>query len=359
MVKLQLKNKGFKPNEKWQLLYVLTEVFQEEASRDKPLLDSEVVKLVQEKYGLAIERRTVAKYRAYLTGYFGFRFYTSKKGHYIQKAPREFDGGVQSLNVPYESIEAYKTPFSGDQLEERLTVILQALRNEKELLLRIDHYLTGRCPEVGERTKKAMKLEKVPPITIKPKTFIVTPLRLFRFGYPFYLFAYCGEEKRHFIFLVSSLTKIRLSKKKPLSPPLPFDFDAFIQKQDFILTGPVDEDETFKTERIDELYLIEGGPAATYRWEGDKPAFGFLPQMIEDVYPGQGCCWATYDPEERLSRKITKDDDEIDLYQTRTVQSHLLRIELFIDSKSMALMQKMERECRGDHLVFDTASDYY
>ena len=230
MINLSLRNRTFSENEKWPLLYVIPDIYLRESSFDTPLSDLDVVEIAKRDYGLRIERRTVAKYRLYLTEHFGFSFGTRNKGHFVSNRKTMLRKELHGDRLP-ELFSNYDVPELDETMSRKALAIEKSLRMKRELRIVIPYYLTV-------LSKLTLKVEDVHQVTTRRREFLVTPMRLFQFNRELYLIAYCPAERQHYIFLVRSALRMTCCKT-PTKPAPEFDLDKYMKGQEFIITGPI------------------------------------------------------------------------------------------------------------------------
>jgi hypothetical protein len=231
MVTLELKKAGFGKKEKWPLLYAFADIYLNVASRNQPLNDTQVVEVAKQRYGLVVERRTVRKYRDYLSSYFGLRLETKNKGHYASNPIV-----VERKRRPRRNtfLERFENFTADEEEKESITkkarTIVSAINAGRCLSLLIPHWIDG---EYGWD-----------PYPLGPKRLVVIPLRIFQYRHEYYLLAYVPEEKSHYVFLIRNVT-IKRSKapRQTEDSVLDFDLETYVKKQAFLFTGPVSESD--------------------------------------------------------------------------------------------------------------------
>lgn len=128
MIRLE-QQKPFPKNQEWPYLYAIAEIYQK-YSFDKyskeydlyaphPLKDTEVIQILDEKYGLKVHRNTISNYRLKLCEYFGFEFKIYKKGKYLVCRQAENDKMFLKIAIALTTLKT----FSGNEIREMLTFL--------------------------------------------------------------------------------------------------------------------------------------------------------------------------------------------------------------------------------------------
>ncbi len=283
MISLDLKNRSFAETDKWPLLYVIAEIFSEKASADNPLSDNSVVKIAQEAYGLNIERRTVAKYRGYLSKHFGFLFEEVKQGHYLSSA-KAIINSSQAKNQKNDFF-VFNYLKASSFLENKINWISKALKDEKQICISIANYIvfhTKRWKESATASGKQFQ-----PAYVESKRFDLTPMKLFQFDRILYLLAFYPLERKHYIFKVNSLSLVSLNTPSSIRKAPFFDLDAYVAKQDYILTGPVchsDQNVYDYGSPISRISYNNNYCTFSHYEPEDKPSNPFALQTLRDMF---------------------------------------------------------------------------
>lgn len=216
MISLELLNKNFSKNDKWPLLFVIAEIFVEEANSSNPITNLKAVEIAEEKYNLKIERRTVAQYKKILEQYFGFVFQNKGHGYYLNKKPEALFDEKQ-----IEGVEYYKSNGFSD-VHRKIRLCNEAIKNEK--------YVKYTCPEY---IFKSLKVDE--------KRIKLIPIRVISVDSKYFLFAYAIAFKDYFYVNLdkSIINKTRdlfssFKKKKEL-----FAFKDYFASPCHIVTGRI------------------------------------------------------------------------------------------------------------------------
>lgn len=250
MINLELKKRDFKGNEKWPLLYVIADIYFNCSSEDNPLLDNDLVRIAKSNYNLSIERHLIKKYRLLLSHYFGFEFSLLKKGYYISNDLKMINNGVKNNHYP-SSVVNFDEFKIDDEMSLKVSIISTAIKRKRKIRFEIEYY-------VYFFSNYLMAKKHVEPLFCKPKTMIVSPLQIFIFSGKAYLLSFNDSENHFYINLLENvhITKESITRYKS-SDNLSFDLKKYIEKQDFIVTGPIDESYSFKTNKYFESYGAE------------------------------------------------------------------------------------------------------
>ena len=279
MINLDLKHTDFKGNEKWPLLFVIADIYFNYSSEDNPLLDGDLVKLAKSNYNLSIERHLIKKYRGFLSHYFGFEFNRIKKGYYITNGLKMITDEIKNNNCP-DSIINFDQFQRDDETNLKMSVILSAIKRKRKIRLEIDNY-------VNFVSDYLMFKKHLEPLIVKSKIMIVTPLQIFIFSGRAYLLSFDDDNNQLNIHLLKTIkiTKKSITKYKACENGIisTFDLKKYVEKQDFIVTGPIDENYAFKINKYFESY----GEESIYitKIEGlKKPDMPSFLQSIIDLY---------------------------------------------------------------------------
>lgn len=231
MINLELKSTDFKGNEKWVLLYVIADIYSNVSNKEKPLNDMEVVSFAKEKYGLDIERRTINKYRNYLSKYFGFIFATRNKGHYLINKWKLVEDQIKKNQLFLKQFTNYDVERIDCSIG-KIAKIDKAIKSKLFIEIWIDHYI-----HIFRRRNKNGEI-----IAIRKKKFKIAPLKIFKKNNDYYLFAYYPNEDEYYLFLIKNIKiKPNCIVKEHWQKTIDIDIDNYIRKQDFLLTGPIDQ----------------------------------------------------------------------------------------------------------------------
>ena len=327
MVTLNLLSSKFGENDKWPLLYVFADIYTNRATKDKPLSDTDVVKIARNTFGLSIERRTVKKYRNYLTLYFGFDFVSEKKGHYLKN-------NASALIRQRRKDLSYLLgiPTYGSKTQEDIHVLVKKVSLIEEAIAK-KHFISIGVPNyiAYERGKEGVRIIR--------KTLVATPIEVFRFDREYYVFAYEKEAANCYVFLLRNVT-IKRHRGDLTSSDSGLDPNAvrlYTTSHDFLLTGPVTLKETTHYSFSQRLWLSKSRsiklqyPTKRPIWE---TAHHFLLQTLLDLY-GANKIKAFIKDEEA---PICDGDSTINA----SCKSGPLRIEFPYDEKADAILKRIE-----------------
>lgn len=276
MINLDLKRKDFKGNEKWPLLYVIADIYFNFSSEDTPLLDSDLVCIAKDNYNLSIERHLVKRYRSFLSHYFGFIFSQIKKGYYITNDLKITRSGIKKDFYPNSVInfDEYKMD---DELSQKISIISTAIKRKRKIRFETENY-------VYFTSDYLMAKKHLEPLVIKAKTFIVTALRIFILSNKTYMLSFNDNDSHFYIHLLNSIkiAKESITKYKS-NEDIDFNLKEYIEKQDFIVTGPIDENYAFKKNK----FFDPNGGEAIYitKMKGlNQPDMPSFLQSLIDLY---------------------------------------------------------------------------
>ena len=243
MISLDLiDGKKFDNKDKWPLLYLIADIFINKATEDNPITDVEVVNILKNEYGLDVERRTIKRYRDYLSEYFGFILSTRKKGHYVQ--PNFTDESLLNLALYLKSKPLKNkgtflnqlTFSNGDSINDIINSTL--VHKEKNDGINVVHIRI---------INKAIKENNYIEYIYKPSVFYndeikdvefgfekvkIIPIKLFYYD-KLYLLGYREEFKKYYIV---ALENILVSKKALVKVENENNFDFDLEK--FLNTNP-------------------------------------------------------------------------------------------------------------------------
>lgn len=254
MISLDLTgSKKFDNKDKWPLLYLIADIFINIATEDKPITDVEAVNILKNQYNLDVERRTIKRYRDYLSDYFGFVLSTRKKGHYVK--PDFTDESLLNLALYLKSrpLKNKGTFFSqltfsnGDSINDIMDSTL--VHKEKNDGINVVHIRI---------INKAIKENKYIEYSYKPSVSYnkefkdvefgkemvkIIPIKLFYYD-KLYLLGYREDFQKYYIV---ALEKITVSKKalSNIEHKINFDFDLdkFLNTNPYIYDRFIEEDE--------------------------------------------------------------------------------------------------------------------
>ena len=225
MITLNLKKKSFKSNDKWPLLYVVAEIYNEESNCNKSLTNLDIAKITKEKYGINIERRTVSQYVSYLEDYFDFKFVKSGYGKYLQK---EYESTTiletQEVNKNHtkDKIKTYKSDVF-KKLEKNIAICEKGINQNVLLKYRCPKYITQK-------------------MTVVAKTIVLIPIKIFKFNLEYFLLAYFPPINNYYFVNLNKTTlgngslifESAINIKKTLPP---FDLNSYLTNSAFIASG--------------------------------------------------------------------------------------------------------------------------
>lgn len=281
MVALTLSSAEFKPNDKWPLLFVIADIYSNKASPERPLTDTDVVKIAQTEYGLHVERHVVKKYREHLVRCFGFVFARRKKGHYLERMQRIIQTAPAQEKDIQKGIKTYgdgkQRARRENELFRKIEIANLAILEHRTLEIVIPHYLHTRPYKKGEWS-----------ISSRKTAFHITPKEVFRYQGEYFLLSYIPSEKAAFFHLIRNIEFGEISIKERVieENPLTYDLGSYLARQDFLITGPIDfekdENKYYKGERSFLFYSKWGAIAI----QGTKKDIEnpFILQSVIDLY---------------------------------------------------------------------------
>ena len=176
MILLNLLKNDFKSNEKWPLLYVIAQVYCEESALENSLTDVQVCNILQEKFNLNVERRTIGIYRRILTDYFGIEFIKHGYGHIIKNLdlikPKTKEDLIPEVD--------YLKDIEYSNCEENIEFCLNAIKDKTYLTLGLDDCY------VDAYIKRRM-------------VFTLIPIKVFHYRHKYFLFSYSTTIDDYFI----------------------------------------------------------------------------------------------------------------------------------------------------------------
>lgn len=243
MISLDLMNeKKFDSKDKWPLLYLIADIFINTATEDKPITDVEAVNILKNQYGLEVERRSIKRYRDYLSDYFGFVLSTRKKGHYVK--PNFTDESLLNLSLylksrPLKNKGTFLNQLTFSNGAPVSDVIDSTLvHKEKNDGINVVHI---RIINNAIKENKYIEYSYKPSVTYNPefkdvefgKEIVkIIPIKLFYYD-KLYLLGYREEYKKYY---VVALENILVSKKAPAKIENKINFDFELEK--FLNTNP-------------------------------------------------------------------------------------------------------------------------
>ena len=254
MISLELnKEKKFEQKDKWPLLYLIADIFINVATEEKPITDVEAVNILKDEYGLEVERRSIKRYRDYLSDYFGFTLSTRKKGHYVKAdftdesllnlALYLKSRPIKNKGVFFNQVTFKNGESTNDLVEEVL------VHKEKNDGINVVHF---------KIVSKAIKENKVIEYSYKPSVTYnddikdvefglervkIIPLKIFYYN-KLYLLGFRQDYQKYYIV---ALENISISKKDVFDyenkKQLDFDLNKYLNTNPYLSDRFIEVDE--------------------------------------------------------------------------------------------------------------------
>ena len=230
MIQLNLQKRKFKRNDRRALLYLIAETFFDSSRKGKSITDIEATKIIKDKYGVNVERRTIGQYRLLLSDYFGISFSRCGRGHIIKSL--ENTANVE-VHIPNRKIAYKKIVEDGNKktLVKNIIICQRAMKNNHCISYISNHYL-------DETYSNFIK-----------KSLLIAPIEIFQFRDSYFLFGYCSTIKEYFfVNLSNEKTIIKQRYNTSLSDKIigvnKFDYETYVKKQpNNVYTGRIKWEE--------------------------------------------------------------------------------------------------------------------